>query len=254
VWFDRTCVPRIVRKPAWRTLVDEMEAEPLDPEANDPALSDDPAEIEDRAQVFHVLERGAAVGVDGVNAALARATERGAALAPLELVDGELRLSFDPIETLRAQVSNATPLAQGDDALTAALAAAQTFLNTQDAASAPSVAEGLAAKVRDALAKKKGRSEFVNEQVERALVEQRHYLKRKVLGGPQLRGLLHVMGETRSLVVYVPASIADELPLATRFRARVITAVHPAVDEQETEPVALHAVALGRLVHVAQSA
>lgn len=255
VWFDRKSVPRIVRKPAWQRLLDAMEDEPLDPEADDPALSDEPAEIEDRAQVFEILDRGAATDVAGVHGALARAAgKRGMPLPPLELVEGELSLSFDEVETLKALVSTATPLATGDDALAAALETAERFLATPGVSTAPAVAAALCGRIREALANgKRGRVELASEQVERALLEQRHYQKRKVLGGPHLRALLHVAGETQPLVIYLPASIAEALPLSARFRARAIAAVHPAMDEREAEPVALQAVALGRVVQVRQS-
>ncbi|WP_441287327.1 DUF2169 family type VI secretion system accessory protein [Sorangium sp. KYC3313] len=254
VWFDRKSVPRIVRKPAWQRLLDAMEDEPIDPEADDPALSDEPTEIEDRAQVFEILDRGAATDVAGVHGALARAAgKRGMPVPPLELVEGELSLSFDEVETLKALVSTATPLAAGDDALAAALGAAEKFLATPGVSTAPAVAEALCGKIREALGHgKRGRVELANEQVERALLEQRHYQKRKVLGGPHLRGLLRVAGETQPLVIYLPASLAEALPLSARFRARVIAAVHPAMDEREAEPVALQAAALGRVVQVRQ--
>ncbi|WP_437490198.1 DUF2169 domain-containing protein [Sorangium sp. So ce1014] len=254
VWFDRKSVPRIVRKPAWQRLLDAMEAEPLDPEADDPALSDEPAEIEDRAQIFEILDRGAAINVEGVHAAFARAGgKRGTPVPPLELVEGELSLSFDEVEALKALISTATPLAAGDEALATALGVAEKFLGTPGVSSAPAVAEALCGRIREALAHgKKGRAELANEQVERALLEQRHYQKRRVLGGPHLRALLHVTGEKQPLVIYLPASIAEDLPLAARFRARVIAAVHPAIDEREAEPAALQAAALGRVVQVRQ--
>ncbi|WP_437626051.1 DUF2169 domain-containing protein [Sorangium sp. So ce1151] len=254
VWFDRKSVPRILRKPAWQRLLDAMEAEPLDPEADDPALSDEPAEIEDRAQIFEILYRAAAADAEGVHAALARAAgKRGTPVPPLELVEGELSLSFDEVETLKALLSTATPLAAGDEALATALGAAEKFLGTPGVSSAPAVAEALCGRIREALAHgKKGRAELANDQVERALLEQRHYQKRKVLGGPHLRALLRVTGEKQPLVIYLPASIAEDLPLSTRFRARLIAAVHPAIDERETEPAALQAAALGRVVQVRQ--
>ncbi|WP_437310175.1 DUF2169 family type VI secretion system accessory protein [Sorangium sp. So ce388] len=254
VWFDRRSVPRILRKPAWQRLLDAMEAEPLDPEADDPALSDEPAEIEDRAQVFEILYRAAAADAEGVHAALARAAgKRGTPVPPLELVEGELSLSFDEVETLKALLSTATPLAAGDEALATALGAAEKFLGTPGVSSAPAVAEALCGRIREALAHgKKGRAELANEQVGRALLEQRHYQKRRVLGGPHLRALLHVKGEKQPLVIYLPASIAEDLPLSARFRARLIAAVHPAIDERETEPAALQAAALGRVVQVRQ--
>ncbi|NUP05678.1 MAG: DUF2169 domain-containing protein [Polyangiaceae bacterium] len=255
VWFDRKSVRRIVRKPAWQRILDSLEDEPVDPEADDPALSDEPAEIEDRAQVFEILDRGAPTGIDGVHAALARAGgKRRMPVPPLELVEGELTLSFDSVEMLKALVSTATPFAPGDDTLANAITTAEKFLATAGVSSAPAVAEALCARIREALAQgKKGRAELANEQVQRALLEQRHYEKRKVLGGSHLRALLLVQGETQPLVTYLPASIAEDLPLAQRFSARVIAAVHPAVDEREVEPVALQAAALGRVVQIGRA-
>lgn len=252
VWFDPKCVPRIVRKPAWQRILDELENEPLDPEGDDPALSDQPAEIEDRAQVFVILDRGSTVGIHGVQASLAASVaKRRLPVPPLELVEGELTLSFDAVETLKALISTATPHAPGDEALTIALANAEKFLATSGVSCAPAVAQAQSGTIREALAQgKKGRAEVVNEQVARALLEQRHYDKRKVLGGAQLRGLLYIAGETHPVVTYLPASIAEDLPLAARFHARVIVLVHPAVDEREVEPVALQAAALGRIVNV----
>lgn len=250
VWFAQETVPRIVRKPAWRSILDGLEDEPIDPEADDPALSDAPSAIEDRAQVFEVLAHGPTTSVRGVEAALAgAASKRRMPVPPLELVEGELALSFDPIERLKAMVSTATPLSAGDDALSNALASAEKFLGTAGVSSAPAVADTLSQKIRDALGQgKKGRAELVDEQVERALLEERHYLKRKLLGGSHLRGLLHIPGEEHALVTYLNDSVAQDLPLAARFRARMIAAVHPVVDEREAAAVALQAVALGRMV------
>ena len=88
------------------------------------------------------------------------------------------------------------------------------------------------------------------KQVERALVEQRHYQRRRVLGGPHLRGLLFTMGARQPLVAYLPVAVADELPLSARFRVRLIAALHLAVDPREVEPAALQVAALGRVVQV----
>lgn len=253
VWLDPKAVPRIVRKPAWLRLLDELESEPVDPEVDDPALSDEPAEIEDRTQVLAVLERGAAIDVEGVHEALARAAgKRGKLVPPLELVEGELSFPFDEVETLKALVSTVTPLASGNEALEAALAMAGKFLSTPGVASAPAVADGLCTRIREALAKgKRGRlEERVDEQVERALLEQRHYQRRKVLGGPHVRAMLYTFGARHPLVTYLPVEIADELPLSPRFRVRMIAAIHLAIDAQEVEPAALCAAAIARVVQV----
>jgi hypothetical protein len=253
VWLDRKTVPRIVRKPAWRRLLDALDDEPVDPEADDPLLSDEPAELEDQAQVFAILDAGAATDTEGARLSLSRtAGRRGKLLPPLELFDGALSLPFDEVETLKVMVSTATPLAEGDEALGGAIAVAEKFLASPGAASSAAVAEALTARLREVIAQGKQRATAaaVDAQVERALLEQRHYQRRKVLGGLHLRALLHAAGERAPLVAYLPAEAAEALPLAARFRARLIAAVHAGVDEQEVEPLALGVAALGRVVAI----
>jgi hypothetical protein len=254
VWLDRKSMPRIVRKPAWQAILDAIEEEPVDFDAGDPAFADDPAEVEDRAQAFDILQRAEASTADGVRDAAARSAEgRGKIVPPLELVAGELELAFDELETLNALVAHVSPLeAEGD--LAAAVAAAEKFLARPGAATAPAIAASLSARIREALGKLQRGATLaaVDGQVARALVEQRHYQRKKVLGGPHLRGLLHEPGAEHPLVVYLPAALADELPLASRFRVRLLAAVHLAVDENEREPVALAAVAVARVVSMSR--
>src|SRR5262249_22692653 len=129
IWFDRKCLPRIERKPAWRRLLDALEDAPIDPEVDDPMLSSDPAEIEQRTHVLEILDRGAAIDLEGLHDALRRAAgERGKITPPLALCDGDLVLPFDEVERLKAVVSTATPLAAGDEALGAGLSIARDFL------------------------------------------------------------------------------------------------------------------------------
>ncbi|MDI1430655.1 DUF2169 family type VI secretion system accessory protein [Polyangium sorediatum] len=92
-----------------------------------------------------------------------------------------------------------------------------------------------------------------DELVARALCEERHYERRRLLGGPHLRALLHPPGEPDPMVVYLPAALADELPLFSRFPARLLVEVHFTVDPQEKLPIALRAVALGRVVRLPQA-
>ena len=251
VWIDRKQVPRIVRKPAWRRLLDALDEEPVDPEADDPLLTDEPAEMEDRVQVAAILDAGAAIDVEGLRASLAAsARKRGKVVPPLELCDGDLVMVFDEIETLKAMVSTTTMLADGDEALSRAVANAEKFLASPGAASATAVAEGLTVRIREAFSqgKRAVTLESMNAQVERALLEQRYYQKRRVLGGSRLRALLQMPGEGAPQVVYLPVEVAEDLPLAARLRVRLIVALHLAVDERDSEKVALEAVAIGRVV------
>jgi hypothetical protein len=254
VWLDRKSVPRIVRKPAWQRILDALEDEPLDPQGDDAVLSDVSAETEERAQVLAVLDRAAAIDRQGLYDALARAAGKRAGLSPpIELVEGDLALPFDDIATLEAMVSTVTPLAGGDEALSGALATATDFLRTSGVKAAPAVARALTARIREVL-RQAGRAvpaDEVDAQLERALLEERRYQKRRVLGGSHLRALLFMDAPERPPVIcYLPEALAEDLPMAARFRARILAEVHLAVDEQEAQPVALRASALGRVVRL----
>jgi hypothetical protein len=247
-------VPRIARKPGWQRILDDLEEEPIDPE-DDPALSTDPAAIQDRAQVHAILDRGAAIDAEAVRGALEAAFQkRGRFAPPIALVDGELEPLFDELETLKAMVSAAAPIAAGDEALKTAIASAREYLGLPDLVSAPAVASGLSARIREAFAhgKRSLPADHLDVQVERALLERRCYQKRKIFGGPHLRALLHPFppGEGSPMVAYLPAAAADELPMYPRFPARMLAELHVTVDVQEARPEALRVVALGRVVRL----
>ena len=48
--------------------------------------------------------------------------------------------------------------------------------------------------------------------------------------------------------VYLPESIAAELPLFERFNARLLVEVHPPVEQQESFPAAFRALAAARVL------
>jgi hypothetical protein len=80
--------------------------------------------------------------------------------------------------------------------------------------------------------------------VERALLAGRHYQKRDVLGEKHLRTLLWLPEEPQPFAVYIPPIVANRLPLARRFRVRLISEIHPAQDPLEKRDEALRALAL----------
>jgi hypothetical protein len=265
VWYDAESVPSIRKKAEWRPLLDALERVPLDPDVDDPAFTKDPMQIEDRREIFEVIAHASPLDPDGLDAALARCLRDDGKFVPaLALFTGELELPFDELASLRATLTTVSPLAGADEALKGAIQAAKEFLATPGLMSAPAVAEGLTKRIEDAFAQGKRvvATGYLEAQRERALLEQRQYQRRSVLGGKHLRGLLRPSGaepaagvrlgsggkQAGAVPVYLPESIAEELPMYPRFRARVIAVLRLAADRYETHPAALRALALARLV------
>jgi Uncharacterized protein conserved in bacteria (DUF2169) len=254
VHFDVENVPRLRRVPAWRRLLARLDDRPLDPDEDDPAVARDPMAVEDRREVLEILARGDVADAAAVDDAVGRAVrEDGRFFAPIVLVAGELATPFGEVETLQGTVNTVTPLIGDDEALRASVEAAKELLGLPPLASAPGVAEGLTARVRDAFhaGKRSLPAGYLDAQTERALLEQRAYQRRTVLGGRRQRALFHfALGAPGAapVVTYLPEEMAPRLPLFARFRVKMIVRVHHALDQHEPGALALQALALARLV------
>jgi uncharacterized protein DUF2169 len=249
VFHDTESMPRIRRTPRWRTILLDLEKRPPDPDLEDPAFAKDPAEVEDRREIFEILARGApAIAIEINEALIAAVRDDGKLVSPLLLVGGELQLPFDEIETLRATVTTVTPLAGNDENLRASIEIARQFLAIPGLATAPAVAEGLTARIREAWSQGKRVvvPGYLDAQTERALTEQRHYQRRTVFGGTHLRALLHCGGQS-PIPAYLPESAAKVLPLYPRFKVRLVAEVHLQIDPYETNQAALRGLALARV-------
>ena len=249
VFYDPESMPRIRRTPRWRTILLDLEKRPPDPDLEDPAFANNPSEVEDRREIFEVLARGAPCIAIEINEALVAAVrDDGKLVSPLLLASGELQLPFDEIETLRATVTTVTPLAGNDESLRASIDIAKQFLAIPGLTTAPAVAEGLTARIREAWnqGKRMVAPGYLDAQTERALTEQRHYQRRTVFGGAHLRALLHCGGSS-PIPTYLRESVAKVLPLYSRFKVRVVVEVHLQIDPYETNQAALRGLALARV-------
>ncbi|MDC3961944.1 DUF2169 domain-containing protein [Polyangium jinanense] len=251
LWFDPRSLPRIRKQPAWREIVDALADEPLDPDIDDPDLGFEPAEVEERREMFEVLAHGAALGEEAIREAVRAAIRKdGRFVAPLVLVEGELSLSFDAIEALRALVAVVGPIAGGDERPKEALAAAREYLSAPDAVRDPVAARELGAVIDAAYTQAKKRVVSPAEiaaRVERILLEDRLYQRRAVFGAKHLRGAWQLPGGERELPVYVPEALAELLPMFTKFTARMVAEAHLSADAREASPVALRGVAIARV-------
>jgi hypothetical protein len=252
IWYEPESVPRLRRTRAFRPILDELEKLPLDAELDDPAAAKDPAEMEERREVFQILTRGEPTDAEGVNEAISDAVrDDGKFVPPILLASGDLSFPFDELETLKATLTAVTPLVTPtDESLKSTIELAREFLKTPGLLSGPAVAEGLTTRLKDAFGagKRMVPAAYLETQTERALLEHRHYQKRLVFGAPHLRALFHAPGGSASnpIPTYLPADIAAKLPLYQRFRVRMLVEVHFQEDQSESHIAALRVLSIGR--------
>jgi hypothetical protein len=203
----------------------------------------------ERADVLRVLSFGTPVSASEVRNALADSLDDPFDLdPPFVLVAGELRALFDEVETLRAAVAIARPVAGGDKKLLATLAIAEESL----ASPIPprfDTALGLSRQIEQASTALSLPPRYVASEVERVLLEGRKYKRRTLLGAPRVRAELLIGREGASFPFYVLDSVAASLPLLPSCGVTALCEVRPREDVAETQNEALFAVALGRVLH-----
>lgn len=203
----------------------------------------------DRADVLRVLSFGTPVSANDVRSALADSLEDAFDLdPPFVLVAGELRALFDEVETLRAAVAIARPIAGGDKKLLATLAIAEESL-ASPIPPRSDTALGLSRQIEQASVALSLPPRYVASEVERVLLEGRKYKRRTLLGAPRVRAELLIGREAAAFPFYVLDSVAASLPLLPSCGVTALCEVRPREDVAETQNEALFAVALGRVLH-----
>lgn len=254
VWYHADSVARICKVPVWRAILQDMEKEKPDEELDDPAPNRDPIEIEDMRDIFEILTKAASEDVVEVTDDLAAAVRPGNKFVPpLLLLAGEVSFPFDERETLKAAVAIASPLATTDEAFKLAVKEAKEFLaGGADQMVPAALAEGHTNRIRETFQRSRRSvpADTLDLQMERTLLEGRHYQKRQVLGMNAIRALMHTttgQSSVKPAPVYIPEEIAKKLPLYQRFRARIIVELYFQEDQYEAHPAALKALAIGRM-------
>jgi hypothetical protein len=245
LWCDASFLPRIRARPAWKKLL--AGAKHPDEEATARAHSKEAKELRD---AFVVLARVEPVDAAGLEAALDAATADGMFSPPLVLVVGDVALSFDEREVLKATLGLVAPFAAGDKKLKEQCDTTRELLESPWVETGSAGMAALTVSLREAFAKaQRGISPASLEtQCERILLEQRRLQKRILLGETWVRALLVPDGSDHAIPLYLPEPAAKQLPMFTRFRARVLAELRLQLDQDETCDSALRAVALGRLV------
>jgi hypothetical protein len=247
LWYEPGLADRVRVHPPWLTMIARLRPVPPEP-AYDDDPPEDPPEVVDRRDVFAALTDAEPTSVDDLEACVAGATtDRGAFTPPLAALRGELELTFDDVETLKITVATVAPFAAGPDKrLKDAFDAASAALESSTLATSGRAVENLTTRVREAFAAGSWSlpAGFLDREVERALVEQRKYQTRSILGEKWIRATLGPRGSAAP--VYLPVALAGKLPLYARFPARLVVEVHLQQDGYEAHPFALRCLALAR--------
>lgn len=247
LWFDKTAPKRIRAQAsfaaelrdgtstgAWLTMEDTQQPK---------------QEIKDRRDVVRVLRRVPAVDADGVTRALMASIDEDGALSPsLVVVAGEVMLFFHEVQTLKATIAVASPMAGVDKRLKETLDAANDLVQSDWKCTALA-AEGMTSRLKEAFgqANRTLPPNFLDQNVERVLLEQRSYQKRMILGEKRIRAHLVPEGSSTAIPCYLLEEVEAKLPLFTRFRVSVIAEVRGQQDQYETNPLALVGLALARV-------
>ena len=202
----------------------------------------------DRADVLRVLSCSPPVSAADIRNALADSLDDLVDLdPPFVLAAGELRPLFDEVETLRAAVAIAKPVAGGDKKLLSTLAIAEESL-ASPVPPRSDTALGLARQIEQASISLSLPARYVASEVERVLLEGRKYKRRTLLGAARVRADLFVGREAAVFPIYVLDSVASSLPLLPAYPVTALCEVRPREDLAETQNEALFAVALGRVL------
>jgi hypothetical protein len=277
VWLEPKFALKIRKTPGWKKLIGEGKARTSEDES-DLETSTERKEAKERRDVTWILKRGDAGGAEALDDALDRAMSDGTFVPPLVLLAGELELPFDEIEALKTTIAVATSFAAADKQLKDAIDKGKEALEAPFVDRA--VVEKLTARIREVFAQgqRPVPPGYLAAQAERALLEERRFQKRTLVGQAWIRGLMTFAGASAEGAVsgasaggaasgasaggaasgasaapapvptYLPESLAGELPMFQRFKARLIAEARPALDQYEAAPTSLRVVALGRLI------
>ncbi|MRG92983.1 DUF2169 family type VI secretion system accessory protein [Polyangium spumosum] len=248
LWFDKAAPKRVRAQAsfaselrdgesqgAWLTLEDTQQPK---------------QEIKDRRDVLRVLRRVQPVDADGVSRVMVESIdEEGAITPPLVVVSGEVQLFFHEVQTLKATIAVTSPLAGADKRLRETLDAANELVGSDWKCTALA-AEGMTIRLREAFvqANRTLPTNYLDQNVERVLLEQRSYQKRVILGEKRIRSAMVPEGASAAIPCYLSEELEAKLPLFSRFRAVVIAEARGQQDQYETNPLALVALALGRVL------
>lgn len=269
LWFDTGLPARLEENPSWKRILEgdtpPEEKEKVDEEGfvepdltrpqkrrppPPPAKTPEQKAKEEKSRVSKILSRGVPA-MDVEQALYSAINDDGVLEPPLCLLNGDIELPFDDVETLRVLTSAAAPLAVADKKLKETIDLANEALGTPLGQS-PEVAANFCVRIRDAWSKANRHlaADYLDVHSRRVLLEQRKYQKREIVGAVWIRALIHGVSGDKPIPTYLPADLSKQLPLFTKFPVRLIVEVLPQQDQNESHPIALRVHALARSIAV----
>ena len=252
-WWDEACADLVDREPEFESIIDREATSSRAPTARDPWWDDVDDDVDEEASpteqlVLLVMREGSPTPLADLGRALMQALEtRRRATAPLRLVQGELKLGFDPRAALEVYVEAARPLAKSDKALAATLDHVDQLL-ASPLGDVAEVARGQRVRIAKQwrLANRDLPVDFLEQSASEILLQRRAFEKRDVLDEPHVRTLL--VERDVSIPLYLPEPAGKRLPLFHAFHARIVAELWPRQDEREPHAVALRAIAVARML------
>ncbi len=246
IWFDPSSPVRVRSAPAFRETFPATGATWR--KAGEEPKTKDPTEVKDRRDVMRVLTSSAAVDAERAREVLeASFTDPVEFTYPLVLLSGELAVSFDEQALLRTSLQCGATLAGNDKRLRDALAVATEGAGAQPQPT-PDGYGALLRHLQEAFGAGRGTSTALEVAATRIALEDRLYKKKMLLGAKRLRAELATTNSSLPLPVYLPESLESGLPLMARIKVRVLGELRHQEDHTEAHPLALVALAIGRVI------
>lgn len=247
---DPDAMLQVRSRPSWKKIIADARPRPASREPDEELPPERRQEHRNRRDIIAVLARDAPLNeVERCKEVLDGAVgDDGVFTPPLALLSGEIELGFDELETLKATVAAVSPFVGGDKKLKEAVDNALELIKSPYAQSAIGQLEGMAVQIREVFMNGSSNRtlRYLEAHVERALLRERHYQKRRLLKKTWIRGTF--TAGAQPVPAYLPDSLTEDLPLFRRFKVRLIAELHFQLDQFEANPMALQVVAIARLL------
>lgn len=234
LWFHSSLPERLRTDTTWAKL---LRAAPKGSEwLTDKAGAEARAKDDPARDVARALARSVALDANGVaNAVLEAVDEDGFLVRPLVVVEGDVSMAFDPMQSLETMISLSEALALGDKRFKESHDAASELVKSTRKVTVPML-DGARERLRQAFVaagSKAYPSGYLESTTERILVDERKYQKRMVLGDQRLVAHLTPAGSGTPLPIYLPAELENVIPALVRFKARVLCEPHAKQDASD---------------------
>ena len=247
VWYDASAPRKVREQHAWSELLRDAPRDGRWVVGDEAERPEEP--LRDERSVRRALSRIHPVPFESIDSLLLEAVDEDGVLdRPLVVLSGELAMTFDPVAVLRAVVATTQHFAIADKKLKEAVDAATELLADSPQVGSTLV-DSLTHRIRQVFAAtpRGVGADYLDGTVDRIVLDARHYLKRNVLGGPQLVGELG-SDAGPSLTTYLGADLSNRLPLFRRFKVKLLAEPHPPQDPSDGGQVSLKALAMARVM------